>query len=60
MCVVVLGGVESYCLSSLDTVELGVALEEEFSLTLSDNESEKLVSVPDAVECTFCDRLSAL
>jgi len=37
-------------LDSLDTVELGVALEGEFGLTLTDAESEKLVSVPDAVE----------
>ncbi|WP_313562778.1 acyl carrier protein [Ruminiclostridium cellobioparum] len=35
---------------SLDIVELIMALEEEFSLEITDNEAEKITTVGDAVE----------
>ena len=35
---------------SLDTVELGMALEEEFGIEIPDEEAEKLVTVGDAVK----------
>ena len=35
---------------SLDTVELVMALEEEFGLEIPDEEAEKIVSVGDAVK----------
>ena len=34
---------------SLDTVELGMALEEEFGIEIPDEEAEKLVTVGDAL-----------
>jgi len=36
---------------SLDTVELVMALEEEFDLEISDEEAEKLTSVQKVVDC---------
>merc|ERR1711916_652 len=37
-------------LDSLDIVELGLALEEEFAIEIPDADAEGLLSVPDAVE----------
>jgi acyl carrier protein len=42
--------VEDLGADSLDTVELVMALEEEFSLEIPDEDAEKIVSVGDAVE----------
>jgi acyl carrier protein len=41
--------VEDLGADSLDTVELVMALEEEFSIEIPDEEAEKIVSVGDAV-----------
>ena len=35
---------------SLDTVELAMAFEEEFDITIPDEEAEKIVTVGDAIE----------
>eukprot|EP01129_Flabellula_baltica_P017464 TRINITY_DN968_c0_g1_i1.p1 TRINITY_DN968_c0_g1~~TRINITY_DN968_c0_g1_i1.p1 ORF type:complete len:128 (-),score=36.65 TRINITY_DN968_c0_g1_i1:104-487(-) len=37
-------------LDSLDTVELVMGIEEEFSVEIPDEESDKILSIPDAVE----------
>ena len=37
-------------LDSLDTVEVVMAFEEEFSIEIPDNEADKIMSVADAVE----------
>merc|ERR1711941_47393 len=37
-------------LDSLDIVELGLALEEEFAIEIPDADAEGLLSIPDAVE----------
>jgi acyl carrier protein len=42
--------VEDLGADSLDTVELVMALEEEFSLEIPDEDAEKITSVGDAVE----------
>ncbi|MEW5992893.1 MAG: acyl carrier protein [Candidatus Zixiibacteriota bacterium] len=42
--------VEDLGADSLDTVELVMALEEEFSIEIPDEEAEKIVSVGDAIE----------
>jgi acyl carrier protein len=42
--------VEDLGADSLDTVELVMALEEEFSLEIPDEDAEKIVSVGDAIE----------
>jgi len=42
--------VEDLGADSLDTVELVMALEEEFDLEIPDEEAEKIVTVGDAVE----------
>ncbi|MCD4812619.1 acyl carrier protein [bacterium] len=42
--------IEDLGADSLDTVELVMALEEEFSLEIPDEEAEKIKSVGDAVE----------
>jgi len=42
--------IEDLGADSLDTVELVMALEEEFGLEIPDDEAEKIVSVKDAVE----------
>lgn len=36
-------------LDSLDTVEVVMALEEEFAIEIPDSEADKILSVPDAV-----------
>lgn len=36
-------------LDSLDTVELVMAIEEEFAIEIPDSEADKILSVPDAV-----------
>ena len=41
--------IEDLSADSLDTMELVMALEEEFSLEIPDEEAEKIVSVGDAV-----------
>jgi acyl carrier protein len=41
--------VEDLSADSLDTMELVMALEEEFSLEIPDDEAEKIVSVGDAI-----------
>ncbi len=42
--------VEDLGADSLDTVELVMALEEEFSIEIPDEDAEKIVSVADAIE----------
>lgn len=42
--------VEDLGADSLDTVELVMALEEEFKLEIPDDEAEKIASVGDAIE----------
>ncbi|MBI3781702.1 MAG: acyl carrier protein [candidate division NC10 bacterium] len=42
--------IEDLGADSLDTVELVMALEEEFGLEIPDDEAEKIVTVKDAVE----------
>jgi acyl carrier protein len=42
--------IEDLGADSLDTVELVMALEEEFGIEIPDEEAEKIVSVKDAVE----------
>lgn len=42
--------VEDLGADSLDTVELVMALEEEFSLEIPDEDAEKITSVGDAIE----------
>jgi len=37
-------------LDSLDTVEVVMALEEEFSIEIPDAESDKILSVPEAID----------
>jgi acyl carrier protein len=41
--------VDDLSADSLDTVELVMALEEEFSIEIPDDEAEKIVSVGDAI-----------
>ncbi len=42
--------VEDLGADSLDTVELVMALEEEFSIEIPDEDAEKIVAVSDAIE----------
>jgi acyl carrier protein len=42
--------IEDLGADSLDTVELVMALEEEFGIEIPDEEAEKIVTVKDAVE----------
>lgn len=42
--------VEDLCADSLDTVELVMAFEEEFSAEIPDEDAEKLLTVGDAVK----------
>jgi hypothetical protein len=37
-------------LDSLDAVEVGMALEDEFGIEIPDNEADKIQSVPDAIK----------